>query len=287
MKRYNSQLKQIISEFEIKFEKRIRNIKVSSNLVNTENHLSILKKNFANIEFEVLNSLDRMSLSPEIKDKLAGKSYSSFSSVIGAALYNLTIFPNNKKKGIFPKINLLPELEKFTQIRKINYLSVLGLKSFFVIVFLVYFGKISFSSVDFLSYKMALKEAPNLVLEFEKVSKQELTLKKELALMKRSLKLTNSVNSNKRINYLVLAQIINSVPSGVKFASLEYNGSNRIIIQGDANTDNAILKLITNLNKQKLIQQASFSLVLSKVDPKKSISDSKEFKVICIIKGVA
>ena len=123
---------------------------------------------------------------------------------------------------------------------------------------------------------MALKEAPNLVLEFEKVSKQELTLKKELALMKRSLKLTNSVNSNKRINYLVLAQIINSVPSGVKFASLEYNGSNRIIIQGDANTDNAILKLITNLNKQKLIQQASFSLVLSKVDPKKSISDSKE-----------
>ena len=134
---------------------------------------------------------------------------------------------------------------------------------------------------------MALKEAPNLVLEFEKVSKQELTLKKELALMKRSLKLTNSVNSNKRINYLVLAQIINSVPSGVKFASLEYNGSNRIIIQGDANTDNAILKLITNLNKQKLIQQASFSLVLSKVDPKKSISDSKEFKVICIIKGVA
>ena len=99
MKRYNSQLKQIISEFEIKFEKRIRNIKVSSNLVNTENHLSILKKNFANIEFEVLNSLDRMSLSPEIKDKLAGKSYSSFSSVIGAALYNLTIFPNNKKKG--------------------------------------------------------------------------------------------------------------------------------------------------------------------------------------------
>ena len=287
MKRYNSQLKQIISEFEIKFEKRIRNIKVSSNLVNTENHLSILKKNFANIEFALLNSLDKMSLSPEIKDKLAGKSYSSFSSVIGAALYNLTIFPNNKKKGIFPKINLLPELEKFTQIRKINYLSVLGLKSFFVIVFLVYFGKISFSSVDFLSYKMALKEAPNLVLEFEKVSKQELTLKKELALMKRSLKLTNSVNSNKRINYLVLAQIINSVPSGVKFASLEYNGSNRIIIQGDANTDNAILKLITNLNKQKLIQQASFSLVLSKVDPKKSISDSKEFKVICIIKGVA
>ena len=63
---------------------------------------------------------------------------------------------------------------------------------------------------------MALKEAPNLVLEFEKVSKQELTLKKELALMKRALKLTNSVNSNKRINYLVLAQIINSVPSGVK-----------------------------------------------------------------------
>ena len=287
MKRFNSQFKQIISEFEIKFEKRIRNIKVSSNLVNLENHLSILKKNFANIEFVLLNPLEKMSLSSEIKDKLLGKSYSSFSSVVGAALYNLTIFPNNKIKSIFSKINLLPELEKFTQIRKINYLSVLGLKSFLVIVFLVYFGKISFSTVDSLSYKMALRQAPALVLELKKVSKQELTLKNELALMKRSLKLTKSVSSNKKINYLVLAQIINSVPSEVKFVSLEYDGYNQIIIKGDAKTDNAILRLITNLNKQKLILQASFSLVLSKVDQKKPISDSKEFKVICIIEGDA
>ena len=40
---------------------------------------------------------------------------------------------------------------------------------------------------------------------------------------------------------------------------MEYNGSNQVIIEGFAYSDQDILKLINNLSKQKLVEQASLS----------------------------
>ena len=84
-------------------------------------------------------------------------------------------------------------------------------------------------------------------------------INKELNLMQTTLKLSNSLKSNKELTYRVLAQVASSVPTRVRFDSVEYNGSNLLTIQGIAASDQDILKFIENLGKQKLIDQASLS----------------------------
>ena len=88
--------------------------------------------------------------------------------------------------------------------------------------------------------------------ELKKVSK-------ELKLMQTTLQLSNSLKSNKELTYRVLAQVASSVPTRVRFDSVEYNGSNLLTIQGIAASDQDILKFIENLGNQKLIDQASLS----------------------------
>ena len=78
-------------------------------------------------------------------------------------------------------------------------------------------------------------------------------------LMDKSLELSKSIKSNKTISFRVLAQIASAVPKRVKFNSIEYNGSDLVIIEGTAFSDQDILKLISNLNNKKLISQAFIS----------------------------
>ena len=48
-----------------------------------------------------------------------------------------------------------------------------------------------------------------------------------------------------------------SVPKRIKFSSVDYDGKNKVIIRGQAATDQDILKLINNLGTQELVVQAS------------------------------
>ena len=77
--------------------------------------------------------------------------------------------------------------------------------------------------------------------------------------METTLKLSNSLKSNKELTYRILAQIASSVPTRVKFDKLEYNGRNLVTVQGVAASDQDILKFINNLGQQDLVEQASLS----------------------------
>ena len=52
VRRYVTQVKQAVQDFETKYEKRIRNIKVVSDLTNVEEYLSFFRKNLI-IELEI------------------------------------------------------------------------------------------------------------------------------------------------------------------------------------------------------------------------------------------
>ncbi len=77
--------------------------------------------------------------------------------------------------------------------------------------------------------------------------------------MQTTLKLSNSLKSNKELTYRVLAQIASSVPTRLRFDSVDYNGGYLVTIQGIAASDQDILKFINNLGKQPLVEQASLS----------------------------
>ena len=81
-----------------------------------------------------------------------------------------------------------------------------------------------------------------------------------------------------------MAQVAASVPKRVRFQKLDYNGKNKLVIKGDAFSDQDILKLIENLNKQKLIAQASLSSMVSK-KTSDAAPQMKGFTVQCVLRG--
>ena len=102
--------------------------------------------------------------------------------------------------------------------------------------------------------------------------------------MTTTLKLSNSLKSNKDLSYRVLAQIASSVPNRVKFDSVEYDGKKQVVITGIAAGDNDILQLIRNLQSKTYITQASLS---SMKMPRVKAGDQvmKGFKVFVKVKG--
>jgi len=133
------------------------------------------------------------------------------------------------------------------------------------------------------SYNKKLLNYNKVAKEFNAKQKELKTVKKELAVMTTTLRLSNSLKSNKDLSYRILAQIASSVPKRLRFDIVDYNGKNRVTIQGVAASDQDILKFIDNLSKQKLIKQASLS---SMQLPKKSASGitMKGFRVFVVIK---
>ena len=109
-------------------------------------------------------------------------------------------------------------------------------------------------------------------------------LSKELGVMSKTLQLSKTLKSNKSLSYRILAQIAMSVPNRVKFNSIQYDGKRSVIIMGAAATDQDILKLINNLNNQKLVGQASLaSMTLPK--SKSGTQGKKGFKIFVKVKG--
>ena len=77
-----------------------------------------------------------------------------------------------------------------------------------------------------------------------------------------------------------------SVPKRIKFASVEYNGKNKVVIKGQAATDQDILKLISNLNNKKLISQASLASMTLPQGEQQGSQTMKGFKVACVLEQV-
>ena len=111
-------------------------------------------------------------------------------------------------------------------------------------------------------------------MEVQKISQ-------ELGKLNKALELSKSIKSNKKISFRVLAQIASAVPKRVRFLKIDYNGSNQIIIEGLAATDQDILKLISNLNNKKLIAQASLASMM--LPDTNSNRNMKGFIIACKI----
>ena len=106
----------------------------------------------------------------------------------------------------------------------------------------------------------------------------------EQKVMKKALIIGNSINSNQSLTYRVMAQIASSVPKRVRFTSLTFDGDNTVNIDGEAYGDNDILKLISNLNKQRFILQASLtSMKLPQESEGTQKKTMKAFKIACVI----
>ncbi|MDA9974294.1 pilus assembly protein PilM [Candidatus Pelagibacter sp.] len=284
-RRYITQVKQAISDFEIKYEKRIRNIKVISNEQNVENFLGRFRKTLANTGFNLLDPLDGIKIPAQLEEttRLANKSY--LSTVMGLAFRKLDVFGYYKFVTAVKNINLLPNRDNMIKQKKMKIFSNFAFKGVVGIIALIYVALFGLSFWNIQKYNKALVGYESVKSTHELVVIQKDSLIKKIGLMNKTLTLSKSIKSNKKINYRILAQVASSVPNRVRFQSLEYNGSDLLVIMGDAYSDQDILKLIANLNTKSLVSQASLASMSLPNATEGSAQVMKGFKIAVILKG--
>ena len=121
--------------------------------------------------------------------------------------------------------------------------------------------------------------------EFNQLNKDFTKLLKKKREMQKTLDLGKMINSNQSRSYRSLAQVTRSVPQRVQFTKMAFDGSDSLIIEGVAFSDQDILNFISNLNAKSLIEQAS--LVDMKIltgDQNSGSSNKKGFVINCKLK---
>lgn len=280
IRRYGMQIKQAITEYERKYNAQISDVRVVSGLDNIEPILALLKKVLMTTNFKLFDPIKSVVIPEYNKDKIAFTNKSTMTTALGLAFRKLDVFGYYKFVTAVKNINLLPNRDTVRQQSKMKFLSGFALKGAGISIAAIYLLLIGSSIFQIQSNKSKLERFDSVEQEFNKINKDFLKLSKERKEMAASLDLGKKIKSNQAISFLTLAQISQSVPPGVSFSKIQFNGEEDIVIQGNAPSDQDILVLIGNLNKQSYIQQAS----LASMSVAEQNSQKKGFIVNCKIK---
>ncbi|WP_440922231.1 pilus assembly protein PilM [Candidatus Pelagibacter sp.] len=284
VRRYVTQVKQAIQDFETKYEKRIRNVKVVSDITNVEEYLGNFRKNLMNVGFNTFDPSEGLKIPSQFQQTLDSRDNRSYlSTSIGLAFRKLDVFGYYKFVTAVKNINLLPDRSSVMKQKKMKAISGFAFKGITAAVAAIYLVLFGLSFWNIFSYNAKLKDYDNVLAEHSKLVKQKKVVSKELKLMNTTLKLSRTLKSNKELTYRILAQVASSVPKRVRFDQVEFNGTTTLTIQGVAASDQDILKFIENLSKQKLVKQASLSSMRL---PKSNVGGAtmKGFRVFVKIK---
>ncbi len=282
VRRYMTQVKQAVQDFEQKYEKRIRNLKVTSNLPNVEDYLASFRKNMVNTGYNLFDPFDGIKIPAQLENDVKIENRSYFSTVMGLAFRKLDVFGYYKFVTAVKNINLLPNRENMIAQKKAKAFSNFAFKGVVgvvAVIYIVLFG-LAFWQITDLNKK--IDGYDEIVQQHELKTLEKNKFAKEIGVMLKSLNLSKSIKSNKTVSFRVLAQIASAVPKRVKFKSIEYNGSNLVVIEGTAFSDQDILKLISNLNNKKLISQASLAS-MTLPQGQQGSQNMKGFKVACVL----
>jgi len=286
IRRFSMQLKQALNEYETKYNNKINNIRIVSSLRNIDDIIISFKKNLPTTGFRIFDPLNEVSIPKYNEDKVKIDNKSIFTSVIGLGYRKLDVFGYYKFVTAVKNINLLPNREALKRQSKIKFLSGFAFKGFAAGVAALYILLIGLSFFQYNSNKSKLENYTQIKTEFDKINIQHSKLKKQSSDMKGALRLGKLVNSNQTISYRALAQVTRSVPQRVQFKTLDFNGTNQIIITGLAFSDQDIINFIANLNDKELIELASLQAmnVPQNTGDLQAASSKKGFTILCKLK---
>ena len=286
IRRFGMQLKQALNEYETKYNNKINNLKVISSLQNIEDIIISLKKNLPNTGFNLFDPFKEMQIPKYNEEKTSLENRSIYTSVIGLAYRKLDVFGYYKFVTAVKNINLLPNREALKRQNKLKFLSGFAFKGFAAGIAAIYFLLIGYSFFEISSNKNKLEAYEQIQTEFNKINIQHSKLRKQSSEMRGALRLGKLVNSNQSFSYRALNQITRSVPQRVTFSTLDFNGSDQIIITGLAFEDQDIINFISNLNNKSLIALASLQAmnVPQKDGDMQAANNKKGFTIMCKLK---
>ena len=282
VRRYTTQVKQAIQDFETKYEKRIRNLKGVSNLTNVDTYLESFRKNLVNTGFNLLDPIKDIKVPAQLEESVNYQNRSYFTSVIGLAFRKLDVFGYFKFVTAVKNINLLPNRDNMIAQKKAKAYSNFAFKGVIGVVAIIYVALFGFAFWQINTLNQKLDGYEQVVTDHELKTMEKNNIAKDLGKINKSLTLSRSIVSNKTLSFRALAQVASSVPKRVRFKSVEYNGSDLIVIEGEAYSDQDILKLIDNLNGKKLIAQASLASMSLPSQEAGKIT-MKGFRIACVL----
>jgi len=284
LRRASMQAKQAINEYEGKYEAKINKIYIVCSIKNSNQYLNEFKKNIENTDIKIFDPLSDVTIPKYNVEKTNLNNKSPITSVLGLAFRKLDVFGYYKFVTAVKNINLLPNREAIKQKNKIKFLSGYAFTGLISTIIIIYSLMIGFSGYKYYSNKEKL-------LSYEQIQEQHLIVSKRIgkltnkeAKMEQSLQLGNNIISNQVESYIALNQIARSVPARVKFSKIDYDGNNRIIINGFAYDHQDIINFNINLNKKKLIKKAEIiSSDPTSSEELKASSMKRTFLIKCII----
>ena len=204
---------------------------------------------------------------------------------MGLAFRKLDVFGYYKFVTAVKNINLLPNRDSMIAQKKAKVFSNFAFKgvvgvvaAIYIVLFGLSFWQITTLNKKNVGYNDVVQEHQLKQIERDKYLKDKLKIVK-------SLELSNSIKSNKTLNFRVLAEIASAVPKRVRFSKIEYNGADLVMIEGNAYSDQDILKLISNLKSKKLISQASLAN-MNISNQSQGSQTMKGFKIACILEMI-
>ena len=257
IRRYAMQLKQALSDYEMKYTSKINNIQVISTLPNIEHLIPEFKKNLPTVGFKLFDPTEGISVPSYNEEKLKLDNKSPLAPVIGLAYRKLDVFGYYKFVTAVKNINLLPNRDTIKQKAKFKFLSGFAVKGLatFITIFYIFLMITSYFQIK--SNNEKLFNFDEIQAQFEQTQREHSKIKLILKDMEKSISLGQQVNSNQIFTYRALAQIARSVPMRVEFTKLKFDGVDNVVIEGLAFSNTDILNFINNLNKKELVKQAS------------------------------
>ena len=257
IRRYAMQLKQALSDYEMKYTSKINNIQVISTLPNIEHLIPEFKKNLPTVGFKLFDPTEGISVPSYNEEKLKLDNKSPLAPVIGLAYRKLDVFGYYKFVTAVKNINLLPNRDTIKQKAKFKFLSGFAVKGLatFITIFYIFLMITSYFQIK--SNNEKLFNFDEIQAQFEQTQREHSKIKSTLRDMEKSISLGQQVNSNQIFTYRALAQIARSVPMRVEFTKLKFDGVDNVVIEGLAFSNTDILNFINNLNKKELVKQAS------------------------------
>ena len=156
VRRYTNQVKQAIQDFETKYEKRIRNLRVVSNLKNVETYLESFRKNLVNTGFNLFDPIKEIKVPAQLEENVQYDNRSYFSTVVGLAFRKLDVFGYYKFVTAVKNINLLPNRDNMIAQKKAKVFSNFAFKGVvggISIIYVILFG-LSFWNINTYNNKL-------------------------------------------------------------------------------------------------------------------------------------
>ena len=185
--------------------------------------------------------MDGLKIPQQLEKTINLQNRSYLSTVIGLAFRKLDVFGYYKFVTAVKNINLLPNRKGMVKQKKMKAISNFAFKGVVGGVVGIYLILFALSFWNIHSYNKKLVNYAKVQQEHALKAKETKAIKKELKLITTTLKLSNSLKSNKDLTYRILAQIAASVPKRVRFDQVDYDGRLRVTIQGVAASDQDIL----------------------------------------------